>query len=122
MTAITEEVVPETESDAVAAMAQSIDGSAADAALSGSAPTSLPDGTEDDSADVAEPFLKVVKGSPTPDEVAALVAVLSAMAAAGGVEQGPQLPPETWGAPTAMHRTSMPFSPYSFTSVSMFRR
>ncbi|WP_072687958.1 acyl-CoA carboxylase subunit epsilon [Rhodococcus marinonascens] len=124
MTAITEEVVPpETNSDAAAAVAQSVHGCPADATLSGSASTGLPGDTEGDGpAEIAKLFVKVVKGSPTAEEVAALVAVLSAMAASGGADRGSNLPPESWGAPTAMHRANIPFSPSSFLNGSAVRR
>ncbi|GAB2627924.1 acyl-CoA carboxylase epsilon subunit [Prescottella soli] len=59
------------------------------------------------------PVIQVVKGNPTDQDIAALVAVLSA-AAAAGAPAGDSLPPETWGAPTRMHRGYAPFSPYSF--------
>jgi Acyl-CoA carboxylase epsilon subunit len=36
------------------------------------------------------PVLRIVKGNPTPEEIAALVTVLSARAAAGGEEQPPR--------------------------------
>lgn len=60
------------------------------------------------------PMITVVKGNPTDEDVAVLVAVLSAAAAASGEPAGDSLPPETWGAPTRMHRGHAPFSPYSF--------
>ncbi|CAM3041450.1 acyl-CoA carboxylase epsilon subunit [Prescottella defluvii] len=59
------------------------------------------------------PMITIVKGNPTDEDVAVLVAVLSA-AAASGAPAGDGLPPETWGAPTRMHRGHAPFSPYSF--------
>lgn len=63
------------------------------------------------------PVIKVVKGSPTDADIAALVTVFSA--AAGATDAvGPHLPPETWGTPTRMHRGTAPFSPYSFSSRS----
>lgn len=74
-----------------------------------------------DSADLATttpteggqlPVIKVLKGNPTDEEIAVLVAVL---AAAASVEPpADTTPPERWGAPTAMHRARMPFSPYAF--------
>lgn len=59
------------------------------------------------------PAIRIVKGNPTDEDIAVLVAVLSA-AAAAGEPAGDGLPPETWGAPTRMHRGHAPFSPYSF--------
>ncbi|MDH6279416.1 acyl-CoA carboxylase subunit epsilon [Prescottella agglutinans] len=67
------------------------------------------------------PLITVVKGNPTDEDVAVLVAVLSA-AAASGEPAGDGLPPETWGAPTRMHRGYAPFSPYSFGNPVASRR
>nr|WP_280250609.1 acyl-CoA carboxylase subunit epsilon [Nocardia abscessus] len=68
----------------------------------------------------AEPFFRVVKGSPTDEELAALVCVLSA-AANGTAPTGPGGPPDMWGRPTLMHRGSSPFSPYAFPQLSHLR-
>ncbi|MFD6896128.1 acyl-CoA carboxylase epsilon subunit [Rhodococcus sp. NPDC060086] len=62
------------------------------------------------------PALRIVKGNPTDADVAALVTVLAA-AAAGGAPEGDGKPPETWGAPTRMHRQWAPFSPYSYPNL-----
>ncbi|MEN0140031.1 MAG: acyl-CoA carboxylase subunit epsilon [Rhodococcus sp. (in: high G+C Gram-positive bacteria)] len=100
--------------------ASSVNGSAADTTLPDSVAPDLP---VDGAADAArEPFLKVVKGSPSDEEIAALVAVLSAVAAAGSGEPDSGIPPESWGAPTRMHRSVAPFSPYAFPNVSAYRR
>jgi hypothetical protein len=46
------------------------------------------------------PLLRIVKGDPTPEEVAALVAVVSAMAAGTAEEAGAGLPRRSeWSAP-----------------------
>ncbi|MFE3292706.1 acyl-CoA carboxylase subunit epsilon [Rhodococcus sp. NPDC059234] len=58
------------------------------------------------------PVIKVVKGSPTDAEVAALVAVFAA--ASSGEAPVDTTPPEHWGDPAKMHRARAPFSPYSF--------
>ncbi|UYP17859.1 acyl-CoA carboxylase subunit epsilon [Rhodococcus sp. Z13] len=60
------------------------------------------------------PALRIVKGNPTDEDVAVLVAVLSAAAASAGGEDGDGKPAETWGDPTRMHRQWAPFSPYSY--------
>lgn len=65
-------------------------------------------------ADTQAPVITIVKGNPSDEEIGALVAVLSAAAASGSASEGDGLPPETWGAPTRMHRGHAPFSPYSF--------
>ncbi|MFC9765617.1 acyl-CoA carboxylase subunit epsilon [Rhodococcus jostii] len=120
MTAITEDDVRTgTGSHATS----SINGSAADTTLADGAATDLPGDTDGTAADAArEPFLKVVKGSPSDEEIAALVAVLSAVTAAGSGEPDSHVPPESWGAPTRMHRSVAPFSPYAFPNVSAYRR
>ncbi|MGC5164355.1 acyl-CoA carboxylase epsilon subunit [Rhodococcus sp. DT1] len=63
----------------------------------------------------AEPAvaLRIVKGNPSDEEVAALVSVLAA-AAASVAPAGDTTPAETWGDPTRMHRQRAPFSPYSY--------
>ncbi|MFD3812045.1 acyl-CoA carboxylase epsilon subunit [Rhodococcus sp. NPDC058639] len=63
----------------------------------------------------AEPAvaLRIVKGNPSDEEVAALVSVLAA-AAASVAPEGDGSPRETWGDPTRMHRQWAPFSPYSY--------
>ena len=120
MTAITDDDVrAETGSDATAP----VNGSAADTTLAKGAATDLPGDADGTAADAArQPFLKVVKGSPSDEEIAALVAVLSAVAAAGSGEPDSHVPPESWGAPTRMHRNVAPFSPYAFPNVSAYRR
>ncbi len=44
------------------------------------------------------PYLRVVRGNPTAGEIAALVAVLSAVAAVARAERQP--PPSPWSAPS----------------------
>ena len=98
----------------------SVNGSAADTTLPDSAAPDLPvDGAAEAARDT---FLTVVKGSPSDEEIAALVAVLSAVAAAGSGDPDSGIPPESWGAPTRMHRSIAPFSPYAFPNVSAYRR
>ncbi|SEC01985.1 Acyl-CoA carboxylase epsilon subunit [Rhodococcus koreensis] len=118
VTAITEDDVrTETSPDATSP----VNGSAAGTTLEEGAVTDLP--ADSAAADAArEPFLKVVNGSPSDEEIAALVAVLSAAAAAGSGDPDSGIPPESWGAPTRMHRSVAPFSPYAFPNVSAYRR
>jgi len=120
VTALTEDDV---RTDTGANTASSANGSAADTTLSDSVASDVP-GDVDAAAPVTvgEPFLTVVKGSPSDEEIAALVAVLSAVAAAGSGEPDSHVPPESWGAPTRMHRSVAPFSPYAFPNVSAYRR
>jgi hypothetical protein len=67
-----------------------------------------------------QPFIRVIKGEPTDEEVAALVCVLSAAvnSAAGSGATGPS---DSWGRPTLMHRGTSPFSPYAFPQLSHLR-
>ncbi|MFJ3693591.1 acyl-CoA carboxylase subunit epsilon [Streptomyces sp. NPDC090052] len=56
-------------------------------------------------------MIKVVRGNPTPEELAAAVAVVQARAAAAAREpSGPPLPPEEWSDPAriARHRIQQP--------------
>lgn len=67
-----------------------------------------------------KPFLVIEKGAPTDAEIAALVCVFTAAAAAGSAsaDSGPQ---DLWGKPTMMHRGNSPFSPYSYPQLSHLR-
>ncbi len=56
---------------------------------------------ENDETAAAEPLLRVVKGDPTPEELAALVAVLGSMG--GGEAPAPRRTP-AWSAPRHRHR------------------
>ena len=51
-----------------------------------------------DAAPPARPLLRVVRGEPTPEELAALIAVVSARAA-GGDDAQPPAPPSLWARP-----------------------
>ncbi|QCQ92036.1 acyl-CoA carboxylase subunit epsilon [Rhodococcus sp. SGAir0479] len=111
MTATTREDVL-TDADVQEASA-AVDG----ATLEGAALAEAVAGLEPDAAAAGSqaPVITIVKGNPTDEDIAALVAVLSAAAAAASSEpEGDGRPPETWGAPTRMHRGHAPFSPYSF--------
>ncbi|MGW1292619.1 acyl-CoA carboxylase subunit epsilon [Streptomyces sp. NPDC002533] len=51
-------------------------------------------------------MIKVVRGNPTPEELAAAVAVVQARAAAAAaVSSGAPLPPEQWSDPGRIART-----------------
>lgn len=67
-----------------------------------------------------QPFIRVIKGAPSDEEVAALVCVLSA-AANGAASSGPVGPSDSWGRPTLMHRGTSPFSPYAYPQLSHLR-
>lgn len=70
---------------------------------------------DDDVVAQVRDAIRVVKGNPSDEEIAALVVVLSAAAASSGPAVDTR-PPELWGAPAAMHRTFAPFSPYSYAA------
>jgi hypothetical protein len=53
-------------------------------------------------------LLRVVKGDPTPAELAALVAVL---ASRSGPEAAPSRPLPAWNTPRRLHRTVHPHGP-----------
>ncbi|WP_028479208.1 acyl-CoA carboxylase subunit epsilon [Nocardia sp. CNY236] len=65
----------------------------------------------------AQPMFRVVKGSPTDEDLAALVCVLSATAGCGAPND-PPAPRDLWGRPSTLHRGVSPFSPYAFSHVS----
>ncbi|MGV9820461.1 acyl-CoA carboxylase subunit epsilon [Nocardia xishanensis] len=77
--------------------------------------------TVDAAAEAGEqPFIRIVKGSPSDEEIAALVCVFSTAANASGAS-GPTGPADGWGRPTMMHRGTSPFSPYAFPQLSHLR-
>jgi hypothetical protein len=53
------------------------------------------------STDGSRPFLRVVQGDPTPEELAALVAVLASL---GGPAAAPPRRTPEWNAPRRLHR------------------
>jgi hypothetical protein len=63
----------------------------------------------------AEPAIRVLRGEPTDEELAALVAVLLAAgssAHAAPIDSGK--PAETWGHPALLHQYSIAYSPTAF--------
>jgi hypothetical protein len=66
----------------------------------------------------ARPFLRVVKGDATPEEVAAVVAVLASL-------QTPAAPPQRrrpeWGAPHRAVRRTLPHGPGGWRSSALPR-
>ncbi|MEV6428872.1 acyl-CoA carboxylase subunit epsilon [Nocardia sp. NPDC051463] len=67
-----------------------------------------------------QPFIRIVKGSPSDEEVAALVCVLTAVADSANAARS-KGPADNWGRPTFMHRGTSPFSPYAFPQLSHLR-
>ncbi|WP_216900243.1 acyl-CoA carboxylase epsilon subunit [Nocardia alni] len=65
--------------------------------------------------------IRILKGSPTEVEVAALACVFAAAASAGASAPTSTGPVDLWGMPTLMHRGASPFSPYAFPFLSHMR-
>lgn len=64
--------------------------------------------------------IRVVKGNPSDEDIAALVAVLTAAAASASTSAADTRPPELWGTPASMHRTYLPYSPSSFAASQRY--
>jgi len=69
---------------------------------------------------MTSPHLRVVKGSPTDEELAALVAVLQA-AAAAGTTPPPRKPVSEWAAPHRKLRATFPSGPSGWRASAMPR-
>lgn len=86
-------------------------------------PIAEPAGPESASADSAAasvaPLIRVERGNPSDEEIAALVCVFSA--AAGTAAPGEQGPLDLWGRPALLHRGAAPFSPYAFPALAYGR-
>lgn len=52
-----------------------------------------------DAAQVVRPLLTVVRGEPTPEQLAALIAVVSARAAGAAEDTAEPAPPSLWSRP-----------------------
>lgn len=102
-----DKIITGTEIEATDAVSETADGQTP-AAVEQESPAPAPD-----AADEVAVALRIVKGNPSDEEIAALVSVLAAAAGAAAPE-GDGKPPETWGEPTRMHRQWAPFSPYSY--------
>lgn len=75
----------------------------------------------EDEISAASPQVRVVRGNPSDEELAALVAVLTA-AQGGPASAGASQPPELWGSPTLLHRGFEAQSAYSFAASGRYRR
>ncbi|WP_245154438.1 acyl-CoA carboxylase epsilon subunit [Rhodococcus sp. 1R11] len=83
-----------------------------------------PDVVNGDQADATSGMsaaIRVVKGNPTDEDVAALVAVLTAAQndSASSVDSRPR---ELWGAPSSMHRGFAAQSAYSYAASGRYSR
>ena len=65
------------------------------------------------------PLLRVERGNPSDEEIAALVCVFTA--AAGAAAPGERGPLDLWGRPALLHRGAAPFSPYAFPALAYGR-
>jgi hypothetical protein len=65
------------------------------------------------------PFLRIVKGDPTPEELAALVAVLAATSSAAW--SPPSRPTPAWNAPRRLHRVVHPHGPTGWRASGLPR-
>ncbi|CCQ17126.1 putative uncharacterized protein [Rhodococcus sp. AW25M09] len=69
----------------------------------------------------ASPDVRVVKGNPGDEELAALVAVLTANQG-GSAAVGDSRPPELWGSPELLHRRFVAHSAYSYAASGRHTR
>lgn len=74
--------------------------------------------TEKTGGTPAAPVLRVVNPDATPQEIAALVAVFSAM---GGEVPAPKRPRSQWSAPERSARRTLPYGPGGWRSSAMPR-
>ena len=65
------------------------------------------------------PVLRVVKGDATPEEVAALVAVIASMS--GGAAPAKPKPRSTWADPRRRMRTTLPHGPGAWRATALPR-
>ena len=66
-----------------------------------------------------EPILRIVRGDATPEEVAALVAVIASMS--GGQAPARPKPRSTWADPSRRMRTTLPHGPGAWRASGMPR-
>ncbi|CAM3807248.1 acyl-CoA carboxylase epsilon subunit [Smaragdicoccus niigatensis] len=64
-------------------------------------------------------LIEVVKGNPTDEDIAAIVAVVSA--AVAPKEEGPKAPRDRWGIDTSRGTGASPNVPWAFPNVSHLR-
>ncbi|MGF0309463.1 acyl-CoA carboxylase epsilon subunit [Rhodococcus sp. IEGM1428] len=72
-------------------------------------------------ASATSPEVRVVKGNPSDEELAALVAVLKA-AQGGPASVGSSVPAELWGSPELLHRRFAAQSAYSYAASGRHQR
>jgi hypothetical protein len=72
----------------------------------------------DETPEQTRPLLRVVKGDATPEEVAALVAVVAALGSGG---EAPRRPAPAWSAHHRKVRTTLPHGPGGWRSSALPR-
>ncbi|MQA95992.1 MAG: acyl-CoA carboxylase subunit epsilon [Streptosporangiales bacterium] len=72
---------------------------------------------------MSEPFLQVVRGDPTPEEIAALVAVLTARARAAAAARAADRPRpvSAWRDPSRLVRRPLPHGPGAWRASALPR-
>jgi hypothetical protein len=65
------------------------------------------------------PFLRVVRGDPTPEEIAALVAVLTARARAASASPPAPRPRSAWSDPSRRLRGTLPHGPGAWRASAL---
>jgi Acyl-CoA carboxylase epsilon subunit len=73
-----------------------------------------------DAEEPQRPVLRVVRGEPTPEELAALIAVVAARAAAGSAEP-PAEPKSVWRDRSRYVRTTLPHGPGAWRASALPR-
>jgi hypothetical protein len=74
--------------------------------------------TDKQPEDESRPLLQVITPDATPEEVAALVAVLGAL---GGGEPAPEAPRSEWAAPARRMRSALPHGPGGWRASALPR-
>ena len=75
----------------------------------------------EDAINEAPAAVRVVKGNPSDEELAALVTVLTA-AQSGSASTSDSRPRELWGSPELLHRRFVPQSAYSYAASGRYPR
>lgn len=71
--------------------------------------------SEADATTQSAPVFRIVKGNPSDEDVASIVAVLAA--ATGSGESPPSGPRDLWGTPTDRLRPAEPLAPLNFVNL-----
>jgi Acyl-CoA carboxylase epsilon subunit len=77
--------------------------------------------TEEERPEPQRPVLRIVRGDPTPEELAALVTVLAARAAASAAAEPPAAPRSAWRDRSRYARTTLPHGPGAWRASALPR-